>query len=129
MVERLVKKRMTKMALFVSMFAFLAVAGDARSAEASCGDYLKHSRVGMLSDLTTAPASHPACKGGNCRAAPTTPPVEPTPIVISLKQPPEFRLADADADTSKSRIFELHDDVLPLSSPVEVLTPPPIFAA
>ena len=117
------------MALFVSMFAFFAVAGGTRNVEAGCGDHLRHSHVGMFSDSTIPVTPNTACEGGNCRSAPMLPPFEPLRIVVSLKQSLNFQPADLDANASKSRIFELHDDALPSSSPLEVLTPPPIAAA
>jgi hypothetical protein len=132
MAERQRRTRMTKMALCVSMFVYFAFVVSSGQAEASgCGDYLHHTLKRVFSDSTNDPQDSqplPTCKGGNCRSAPSLPPVEQTRIVVTHKQPFVLRTTEDDDSVSKSQGLELFDEVLPLSATLEVLTPPPIFA-
>ena len=123
------------MALYVSAFVFFAVASGVRNADASCGDYLKHARNGAFSDAkmnstensTENSHSVPACNGGNCRSAPTLPPIEPARIVLPQRQPADFQVLDGSFSLQKSPNFEFADDDLPSSVTLEVSTPPPIL--
>ena len=130
MAELPTRNRMTKMALYVSVFVFFAVgAGVGQVKAAGCGDYLHHSAKRVFSDPSKDSQPTPGCKGGNCRSAPSLPPVEPSRVVVSHKQTLGFRPAEADFTCSKSHSIEFFDDILPLSATLEVITPPPIFAA
>jgi hypothetical protein len=128
MANQQITMRMTKMALCVSMFVYFACAVGVGRADAGCGDYLHHAGKRVFSDPATDSPSVPLCRGGNCHSAPTVPPVEPSRMVISYKHYLDFRVSMVDVDRDKFRGFELSDDILPSSTTLEVLTPPPIAA-
>lgn len=121
--------RTARMALFVSVFVFIAVGSFPTDVHASCGDYLVHSRVSSREDLADPSLPVPVCQGGSCRSAPSTPPVEPSRIVFSHRQPLDFQLSDSCFDPMKMRRLEIFDDALPSSATLEVTTPPPILNA
>ena len=128
MANQQITTRMTKKALCVSMFVYFACVVGIGRAEAGCGDCLQHAAKKVFSDPSTESPSVPLCKGGNCHSAPSVPPVEPSRIVVSYKQYLDFRVSLVDVDGDKFRAFELSDDLLPSSTSLEVLTPPPIAA-
>ena len=121
--------RTARMALFVSVVVFFAVASCPTYVHASCGDYLVHSRLSSKKDSAHQSLPVPVCRGGSCRSAPSTPPVEPSRIVISHRQPLDFHLTDTCFDLLKMRRLESFDDALPSSATLEVTTPPPILNA
>ena len=89
--------RIPKMALYVFVFVVFAVGSGEQKVQASCGDYLTHSRLRSnkaLSEWTHESLPVPSCKGGNCRSAPSLPPVEPSRIVFPQWQPLDFQSAD-----------------------------------
>ncbi len=122
----------SRMALYVSVFFVFAVGSGVQNVQASCGDYLAHSRLSSnkaLTDLTHESLPVPGCKGGNCRSAPSLPPVEPSRIVFPQWQPLDFQSTDTSFNSLKSRLLEFFDDALPSSAMLEVTTPPPILNA
>jgi len=121
--------QITKMTLSVFFFVSFVFTVDVGQAEAGCGDYLNHTVKRVLSDTTPNSQPEPFCSGGNCRSAPNLPPAEPSRIVAAQKQQLGFRPAENDKIASKSQPLEFFDDVLPSCATLEVLTPPPIFAA
>jgi len=124
--------RLPMMGIYVSIFVVFAVGSGAHNVQASCGDYLAHSGLSSknaLYDLTHGSLPVPDCKGGNCRSAPSLPPVEPSRIALPQRQPLDFQPTDISFNLLTSRILEFFDDVLPSSATLEVTTPPPILIA
>ena len=118
------------MALYVSAFVLFAIGTGVRNAHASCGDYLGHARlskVAIFSDHENDSLPVPVCQGGNCRSAPSQPPVEPSRVVLVRRQPSDFQSPWVSPNSTEVRNFESVDDVIPLSATLEVSTPPPIL--
>ena len=125
-----VKKRIVSIVVFVSAFVVFAIGSGVQIADGSCGDYLNHarsSRSGVFSDMGTDSTPMPVCQGGNCRSAPSLPPVEPSRIVLPPKQPSDFQPTLTSLNSTEVRSLESVDDALPSSATLEVLTPPPIL--
>ena len=125
-----VKKRIVSIVVFVSAFVVFAIGSDVQIADGSCGDYLNHarsSRSAVFSDMGTDSMPMPVCQGGNCRSAPSLPPVEPSRIVLPPRQPSDFQPTLTSLNSTEVRSLESVDDALPSSATLEVLTPPPIL--
>ena len=120
--------RLPRIALYVPVFVAFAIGIGGQNVRGSCGDYLEHSRLGSKKDLTHDSLPLPGCKG-NCRSAPTLPPVEPTRIAVPQRQHLNFQPTDTSSNTLQLRKLEFSDDALPSSPTLEVTTPPPILNA
>ncbi len=121
--------RLPRIALYVSVFVAFAIGIGGQSVRGSCGDYLEHSRLSPKMGLTHDSLPVPGCKGGNCRSAPTLPPVEPSRIIVPQRHHLNFQPTDTSSDSLKLRKLEFFDDALPSSPTLEVTTPPPILNA
>ena len=124
--------RLPMMTFYVSVFIVFAVGSGVHNVQASCGDYLAHSGLSSknaLFDLTHGTLPVPGCKSGNCRSAPSLPPVEPSRIVLPQRQPLDFQPTYLSSNLLTSRMLGFFDDVLPSSATLEVTTPPPILIA
>jgi len=121
--------RISRITLYVSVFVVFGIGSGLQNVRASCGDYLEHSRLSSKDSLTRESLPLSRCKGGNCRSAPSLPPVESSRIVFPHRQPLDFKPTDKSSDSLKTRMLEFFDDVLPSSATLEVATPPPIFNA
>lgn len=125
-----VKKRTASMALYVSAFVVFAIGNGVRNAEGSCGDYLNHTRASskaISSEMGNDSLPTPVCQGGNCRSAPSLPPVEPAGVVVIRRQPSDFHPLLPSLNSPEVRVFEFCDEDLPSSVTLKVLTPPPIL--
>jgi len=125
----LVTTRISRMTFYVFVFAVFGIGSGLRNVQASCGDYLEHSRLSSKDSLTHDSLPVTSCKGGNCRSAPSLPPVEPPHTVFPHRQPFDFEPTDKSSDSLKSRMLDFFDDALPSSAMLEVTTPPPILNA
>ncbi len=125
-----VKKRIVSIAGFVSAFVVFAIGSGVQIADGSCGDYLDHTRSNrnaVFSDMGTDSLPMQVCQGGNCRSAPSLPPVEPSRIVLPPRQPSDFQPSLTSLNSAEVRSLESVDEALPWSTTLEVLTPPPIL--
>jgi hypothetical protein len=121
--------RLPRIALYVSVFFAFAIGIGGQNVRGSCGDYLEHSRLSSKKDLTHDSLPGPGCKGGNCRSAPSMPPVEPSRVTVPQRHHLNFRPTDTSSNSLKLRKLEFFDDALPSSATLEVTTPPPILNA
>jgi len=102
-----------------------------------CGDYLHHSGslhfsliMNSFEDLpTNDPAPGSKCRGGNCRSAPSEPPIDPARSVVVRRQSASFLSGNLDLDALTVLGYGWSNDLLPLSTSLEVITPPPILIA
>jgi len=125
-----------KAACFMSALLIICGLGSGK-VFGGCGDYLHHSGSlhisltrNSLEDLpTNDPAPGSQCRGGNCRSAPSEPPIDPTRSVVVRRQSASFLSGNLDLDALTVLGYGWSNDLLPLSTSLEVITPPPILIA